>query len=347
MKKLEAKKLSFQYNKNNKVIDSVDFLFSSPEKGGFVVSLLGPSGSGKTTLLKLMLGVLKPDDGTISLSPEKAVLAYVPQEDVLFEHLSPFENATYFRSATAYRSRYSQQLMEEITEALNMTEVLKRKSGVEKLSGGEKQRLALIRALSINPDILLLDEPCTGLDSEVKHAFLLKLRELASKYNLFVIYVTHHLDEAKLISDKISYLVSTNANNIIDNVYIGDINNFLQVPPSIKAIQMVYFPLSTLLRCDIENNQIELSDVGKNYVLIKEDNIHLNNNSDWEFEVCNIRGLYATLKHSNSNNFLTIPYNWIAEKGMSIKLNLLGEMPIYNQNGIFSKTEKFINKEKY
>lgn len=340
MKRLEVKNLQFAYKKGAPIFDNVGFNFACPDQGGFIVSLMGPSGAGKSTILKLILGMLTPDDGTIKLSPENAVISYVPQEDILFEHLSPMENAAYFKHATAYRKRFDPKALAEVAETLNMTEVLVNRKRVDQLSGGEKQRLALLRALSINPDVLLLDEPCTGLDSEVKHAFLLKLRELADKYNLLVIYVTHHLDEAKMVSDQIAYLVSLSDNGVIDRIHIAPVAKFLQTPPSIKAVQMAYFPLGVLLRCNIENNKPQLTSLGNKYVLVKEQNLKLSTHKGWPFQVVTDKGMYLHLEHKESGNSITVLNVW-KEKEKKLLIEITGNCPVYNGAGVFEKLLNF------
>lgn len=340
MKKLEVSSLQFAYNKRSPIFDNVGFNFACSDQGGFIVSLMGPSGAGKSTLLKLILGMLNPDCGTIELSPENAVIAYVPQEDILFEHLSPMENAAYFKYATAYRKRFNPQALAEVAEALNMTEVLANRKRVDLLSGGEKQRLTLLRALSINPDVLLLDEPCTGLDSEVKHAFLLKLRELAAKYNLLVIYVTHHLDEAKMVSDQIAYLVSLNDNGVIDRIHTAPVAEFLQTPPSVKAVQMAYFPSGVLLRCNIENNKPILTATGNKYILVKEQNLKRSTNEGWPFNVVTDKGMYVQLEHAESGNCITLPNIWqVHDKQIFIEIS--GQCPVYDDCGVFETVLNF------
>lgn len=340
MKKLEVKRLMFAYKKGAYVFNDVGFNFECPSQGGFIVSLMGPSGAGKSTMLKLILGMLKAEEGSIELSPENAVIAYVPQEDILFEHLSPMDNAEYFKYATANRKRFDSKLLSEVAEALNMSHVLSARKRVEQLSGGEKQRLALIRALSINPDVLLLDEPCTGLDSEVKHAFLLKLRELSAKYNLLVIYVTHHLDEAKMVSDQIAYLVSSNDNGTINYIHTAPVEEFLMIPPTVKAVQMAFFPLGVLLRCNIENNQLQLNELGDKYILVKEQNLNLATENGWLFQMVTKKGLFLHLAHIASGNSLTLPNVWKTNE-KSFHIEIMGNCPVYNANGLFEKMVNF------
>lgn len=340
MKKLEVNNLQFAYKKDSPIFNNVGFNFSCPDQGGFIVSLMGPSGAGKSTLLKLILGMLKPDNGSMEITPENTVISYVPQEDILFEHLGPMENAAYFKHATTYRNRFDQHALNEVAEALNMTEVLNNRKRVDQLSGGEKQRLALLRALSINPDVLLLDEPCTGLDSEVKHAFLLKLRELSAKYNLLVIYVTHHLDEAKMVSDQIAYLVSLNDNGVIDRIHTAPVAEFLQTPPSIKAVQMVFFPSGVLLNGNIVNSKIELTENGNKYILVREQNIRVTNSEGWPFEVVTDKGIYLQLEHTLSGNCITVPNIWLVHD-KKVFIDIKGNCPIYNCDGVFETELNF------
>lgn len=340
MKKLEINNLSFGYVKGKNLIEDISFSLSCPEENGCIISLMGPSGSGKTTLLKLILGLLKPGGGKVELIPQDMVFSYVPQEEVLFEHLSPYDNATYFKKATAYKKRFDQNLLDEIIKNFNLSKVFEGKTRVQSLSGGEKQRLELIRALSINPDILLLDEPCTGLDPEVKHAFLLKIRELSVKYNLLIIYVTHHLDEAKLISDKIAYLVSTKSDDIVDKVQIDTVEDFLKTPPSIQAVRMTNFPNSSLLKCNFENYQISLDPNYTNYALINDKNIVIDGDDGWEFDILTTKGLYVHLLHSESDNNITLKKELINPTKSKVKIKIKGDCAIYNKNGIF---EKFAN----
>lgn len=335
MKILEIKNLSFRYPKSENLFENLDFLLGSQNKCGNIVSIMGPSGSGKTTLLKLILGILTPNKGSIKLNPSHAILSYVPQESVLFEHLSPYENATFFKNTTSNKERFDLQFMNEVTALFNMQTVLNNKTQIDKLSGGERQRLSLIRALSIKPDVLILDEPCTGLDSEVKHAFLLKIRELAITHKLLILYVTHHIDEATLISDEIAYLISTKNNNIINNIQVDNLKDFLNIPPSIFAAHMAYFPESCILKCSYNNGVVDLDSDGEYFMLLKNKNIIINN-SGWKFDIVNTKGLYTHLVHKKSNNNMTI-YKEISSERRSVNLDIIGDVYLYDKFGVFKE----------
>lgn len=334
MKKLEIKNLLFSYKKAGLLFDNVSSTYNCPDEGGLIVSLMGSSGSGKTTLLKLILGMLKPNSGSIDIYPENAVVSYVPQEDILFDHLSPKENAEYFKFATSHRKRFDQQRLNEVSQSLNMAEVLNSNKRIDQLSGGEKQRLALLRALSINPDVLLLDEPCTGLDSEVKQAFLFKLRELASRYNLFVIYITHHIDEAKLVSDQISYLVSNKNDEIVNRIHNSSVTEFLNNPPTVKAAQMVNFPSGVFLKADILNGEIILKNNGDKHILVKEKNVLIGEDKkSWNFNIIANNSVFVQILHPETDNFLMLQKNWEIE-GKQVSIIFEGECMVYNKTGI-------------
>ena len=151
--------------------------------------LMSPSGSGKTTLLRILMRLEKPDFGSISTASgipfEELVISPVFQEDRLFEAFSPVENV----SISAGRFRKSAQIKEEL-ERLLPKECLTRP--VSTLSGGMKRRVAILRALLTPSDILLMDEPFTGLDEEIKQRVIEYIKE---KQEGRLLVLTSHQDE--------------------------------------------------------------------------------------------------------------------------------------------------------
>ncbi len=184
---------------------------------GEAVALLGPSGSGKSTLLRLLLGFLAPDSGTVSLTgklaskpgqiiipPEERDLAVVFQDLALWPHLTVAGNLR-FVLRSKKRSRTQESV--RIAEILDLVEL----SGFEtrhvgELSGGEKQRVAIARALVSNPSAVLLDEPLTGLDSELKTEVLALFRSLIHERGASAIYVTHESEDAKKLGARMLHL---------------------------------------------------------------------------------------------------------------------------------------------
>lgn len=178
--------------------------------GGSCLALIGPNGSGKTTILECIAGIVKPNRGRIviddvdvtNLPPERRRVGYVPQDFVLFPHLSVEQNIAFaLKRATLDK-------VKEIMDWLEISHLVGR--DVRSLSGGEKQKVALARALAANPKVLLLDEPLSSLDPLSRDRLRRELKKIISKIlatlNLPVIYVTHDLSEADLMSDYLAVL---------------------------------------------------------------------------------------------------------------------------------------------
>ncbi|MEK6957493.1 MAG: ABC transporter ATP-binding protein [archaeon] len=181
--------------------------FSSVFKSGSFVSVLGPSGSGKTTLLRLLCGLEKPSSGKIlfgekdvtKTAPEERNLGVVFQGNSLFSHLDVFGNVAF-----GLKMKKEKDLEKKVSEALRLVhfEGFGRRN-VNFLSGGEQKRVAIARAIAFNPSALLLDEPFNGLDARLKESLKVLLKELRAKTGLTVILVTHDLDEAFFLSDRL------------------------------------------------------------------------------------------------------------------------------------------------
>ncbi|MEE1200867.1 MAG: ATP-binding cassette domain-containing protein [Christensenellales bacterium] len=147
-----------------------------------ITGVLGPSGCGKTTLLRLLCGLLQPDSGQIT-GADGISLAAVFQENRLMEHLSPLANIRAVLPGKFSRAR--------ITEALRSIglEEAQLRQPTRNLSGGQKRRVALIRALLADAELLLMDEPLTGLDEDTRH-HVLKIIQPYLK-NRIVVWITH------------------------------------------------------------------------------------------------------------------------------------------------------------
>lgn len=168
VKAIELRDISFRYSRDVPLFDGLSVRFASQSQRGHVSAIMGPSGCGKTTLLKLIAGIECPQSGSVHTEPPEPCVSYLPQTVVLFDHLSPMENARLFQTVSARRSRFDERRFSTLSETLGVAEILRTSKSVREISGGQRQRLSLLRALSVNPDFLLLDEPCIGLDAEVK-----------------------------------------------------------------------------------------------------------------------------------------------------------------------------------
>lgn len=184
---------------------------------GFTV-LFGPSGAGKSTLLDCIAGLLQPDSGEmrlgkdvlfdsarrISLSPQRRQLAYVFQSLALFPHLSVEQNILYGLTKLAVAEQ--RRRLETIAAAFHIGNLLQRRPA--ELSGGEKQRVAVARALVTRPRILLLDEPLTGLDASLRRAILEDLRAWNAANGIPILYVTHNREEVDAIGEQVLTLAN-------------------------------------------------------------------------------------------------------------------------------------------
>jgi len=346
-KSITFKNIGFSYQKGKPIFEGLSFTIEKPEDKGYVVGLMGGSGSGKSTILKLILRIETTYHGNLLILPEKPIISYVPQEPVLFEHLTPQENADYFSRISNYKSHFKQDLFDKIAQTLQITDILQTGKSVNEISGGQKQRISLLRALSIAPDILLLDEPLTGLDEEVKEMFLETIVQLVQEYQLLVIYVTHHRKEVELISDEILYLIKDNPSGIVKEVSQSSTEHFFATPPTISALYATKENNTNVQFFTTDNNN-EISfvktDESNMRMSFVENVINFSNNIGFEFERIVSTGKYSLLKLKECQTILAvsnqkfnqcIPYNRIV---------LNGEVELYD-NGIFSETKMIINNQ--
>jgi molybdate transport system ATP-binding protein len=178
-----------------------------------ITILFGPSGAGKSTLLDCIAGLLRPNAGHIAigetvlfdsatgtnLPPQKRAIAYVFQTLALFPRMSVEENVGYGLADLPEAERAAR--VRGILEAFRVEGLGKRRP--DEISGGEKQRVALARSLVTQPRVLLLDEPLSGLDSELKDSILKDLRAWNAKRGIPILYVTHSRDEVGALAERV------------------------------------------------------------------------------------------------------------------------------------------------
>ncbi|WP_333785358.1 ABC transporter ATP-binding protein [Thermocrinis sp.] len=182
-------------------------------KGEFF-SLLGPSGSGKSTILRLIAGLERPDEGTIRIEgkvvaskeswvpPEKRGVGLVFQNYALFPHMTVFENVAY---GISYLPK--QEVKRRVRELLEMVGLAhKEKHYPHQLSGGEQQRVALARALAVAPKVMLLDEPFSNLDADLRRDLRKQTKKILKELGTTTILVTHDQEEALSLSDRIGVI---------------------------------------------------------------------------------------------------------------------------------------------
>ena len=186
-------------------VDHIDFEVARGEAFG----LLGPNGAGKSTTMRMIASTLKRSDGELTIlgkdpnvsGPEiRAHLGVVPQQDNLDEELKLWENLVVYGRYFGLSRKFLKTKVEELLEFAQLTE--KRDSKVQQLSGGMKRRLTIARGLINEPEILMLDEPTTGLDPQARHVLWDRLFRLKEQ-GVTLIITTHYMDEAEQLCDRL------------------------------------------------------------------------------------------------------------------------------------------------
>jgi len=181
------------------------------ESGEYFI-VLGPTGAGKTVLLESIAGLYPVLEGEVwigdkkitGLSPEKREIGIVYQDQALFPHLSVEKNIAFGLKMRKCPKREVRAKIETVVELVGIAHLLKRSPAT--LSGGEKQKVALARALVTEPKVLLLDEPLSALDPETRERMQEELREIHSRIELTIIHVTHDFEEAIVLGHRVAVL---------------------------------------------------------------------------------------------------------------------------------------------
>lgn len=202
---LKLEDVSFHYEDGSQAID---FCFNLSVGAGEIAGITGRSGSGKSTCLDIITGFLNPNGGRIcidqrdigQLAPGLRPVTVLFQNNNLFEHLSVYQNVAIGSNPSL---RLTQDQHMEVGRALQRVG-LENLTGVpaQRLSGGEQQRVALARALVANRPVLLLDEPFSALDVDVRQDMLVLVRGIVSDKKLAVLMVTHDINDCHKIADK-------------------------------------------------------------------------------------------------------------------------------------------------
>lgn len=201
---IRAKNLTKKY-KDFVAVDGIDFDVKRGESFG----LLGPNGAGKSTTMKMISSVSQRTDGELTIlgkepnthGPEiRAHLGVVPQKDLLDRELKAWENLFTYGRYFGLSRKFLKQKVEELLEFAQLTE--KRNSKADDLSGGMQRRLAIARGLVNEPEILMLDEPTTGLDPQARHILWDRLFRLKEQ-GVTLVITTHYMDEAEQLCDRL------------------------------------------------------------------------------------------------------------------------------------------------
>ena len=205
--------ITFRYGTNT-VLEN----FSLEVESGTIVCLVGPSGCGKTTLVRALLGLIKPETGSITVGErvlfdakkrvnvpaEKRNIGIVFQDYAVWPHMTVLENVSYpLKKQRRPKDEIRQRAMRAL-EQVHMTEYANHLPN--QLSGGQQQRVAIARALVIDSDLLVMDEPITNLDAKLREEMLLEIRMIQKRLNATILYITHDQQSALQLCDKMAIM---------------------------------------------------------------------------------------------------------------------------------------------
>ncbi|KAB8131055.1 ABC transporter ATP-binding protein [Gracilibacillus oryzae] len=232
MAKIEIKQLSKRFNKGNKYIDALSGIDLKIEDGEFVC-LLGPSGCGKTTLLRILASLETPTTGNITIHSAAAkknpTQSMVFQENGVIPWLTVEENVAFGLKMRHLPEEITRKQTDYYIEKVGLSNF--RKLYPKELSGGMKQRVSIARAFANDPDILLMDEPFAALDEQNKFILQEELLSIWQETRKTVIFITHSIDEALLLSDRI-LLMSAQPGRIMKDIKLD-----LPRPRSIEQVR--------------------------------------------------------------------------------------------------------------
>jgi len=204
--------------------------------------LLGPNGSGKTLLVGCLCGLVRPERGRIEiagrdvtrLEPRLRGVGYVPQACDLFPHLSVGRNITFALRARGVRHREALRRLADVIESLRLEGLLDHRPHT--LSGGERQKVALARALALRPKVLLLDEPVSALDAPTRDEVLDRLARVHHEFDVTTVHVCHSIEEARAVADRAGVMIDGRL------VQTGRLQDLLERPADAEVARLLRVP---------------------------------------------------------------------------------------------------------
>lgn len=219
-KLLEINNISKTFNTLNGEINAIKNISFDVNNEDFI-AIVGSSGCGKSTLLNIISGLLEKTNGTIKFYKENPVIGYMLQEDALLPYLNILDNATLGLSLKKIKTKENIEYTKKLLETYGLKDFIHKYP--KELSGGMKQRVALIRTLAIKPDILLLDEPFSALDYQSRLSVSEDVYNIIKKEKKTVIMITHDIAEAISLSDKI--IVLSKRPSMVKKIYDIEMEN--------------------------------------------------------------------------------------------------------------------------
>jgi ABC-type nitrate/sulfonate/bicarbonate transport system ATPase subunit len=255
---VQFSEISFAFSKRKALFEGLSCVLSN-NGSGKIIALTGPSGVGKTTFCDLVLGIHKPSKGIVSLTPEGAKVAFIPQRGVIFDELSVLENITCLKYSRTLGKTFREDKVQDVAVSLGLSSVLENATRASSLSGGEAQRVMLARIQTVDCDVLVLDEPCSFLDNRVKESFLAGLRAIVDKQQLLALLVTHVWDEARMVADDVLFFHQPPDKSV--SVYLKPITEAERRPPTLDAFFGIHWPNCAVI--DLADSAATVAVVGQ------------------------------------------------------------------------------------
>lgn len=221
---LNIKNVSLTYQSDTQETQAIKNLNLTVNKGEFI-SIIGPSGCGKTSILSLISGLIKPTNGEIFINGEKVIkphksIGYMLQRDELFPWRTIEKNAILPLEIKKVKENKYKAFVKNLLEKYGLKDFIN--SYPSEISGGMRQRVALIRTLSSNPDLLLLDEPFSALDYQTRLSVCDDVYKIITEERKTAILVTHDISEALSMSDRVIVLTKRPATILNEHIYNYD-----------------------------------------------------------------------------------------------------------------------------
>lgn len=219
---LEISNLSKVYHTNKSEISAIDNLNLNIKDGEFV-AIVGPSGCGKTTLLSILCGLEDKSSGEILYSKDELRMGYMLQNDTLFPWLNILDNCLLGVKIKKEVTKENIDRVKTLLETYGLSDFAYKYP--RNLSGGMRQRVALIRTLATHPNFILLDEPFSALDFQSRLMLTDDVYKIIKEENISTIIITHNIEEAASLADRV--IVLSDRPSIIKNIYT---TNFNEIP---------------------------------------------------------------------------------------------------------------------
>lgn len=312
------------YMENNHILQDVNLEI----KDGEFFCLLGPSGCGKSTLLKTIAGLVQEKTGEIAngdkklhcLPPQKRGVVIMFQDRRLFGNMTVGENVAFALRNKGVKKAERIKIADKYLEQVQLSEFAERR--VHELSGGQQQRVALARALAAEPDVLMLDEPFSALDKNLRNAMRSLVKHIHNEIGVTTIMVTHDQNEALSISDRIAVISNGRV------LQVGTPQEVFSAPACTEVAE--YFSSESVLHGTVAGGIFTSGDIsfkstlpdGSAAAIIRKDNVAFEEGGDIPFVVDSVDYLgfsnSAVLSHGPITLRIDVPLNTEYEPGQTI-----------------------------